>query len=188
MAVMLSEATKLVFSRTLKELTWKNSYLLDEFDPREVEAMKRQPGKDMLVFGSGSIVSQLTRHGLIDEYQFVVNPVLLGSGRSLLKVCRPARGWLSWRPGSSRRAMSCFATSSADPLQVRGRRRERMSAGPGGPLENRRWWGGQASIATSATPTPIAPEAAAIWRALRRSWARSWSAVIWCSRPRRPKL
>jgi dihydrofolate reductase len=84
MAVMLSEATKLVFSRTLKELTWKNSYLLDEFDPREVEAMKRQPGKDMLVFGSGSIVSQLTRHGLIDEYQFVVNPVLLGSGRSLL--------------------------------------------------------------------------------------------------------
>jgi dihydrofolate reductase len=84
MAVMLNEAAKLVFSRTLKEVTWRNSHLLHELDPREVEAMKRQPGKDMLVFGSGSIVSQLTQHGLIDEYQFVVNPVLLGSGQPLL--------------------------------------------------------------------------------------------------------
>jgi dihydrofolate reductase len=46
--------------------------------------MKQRPGKDMMVFGSGSIVSQLTQHGLIDEYQFVVCPVFLGSGRSLL--------------------------------------------------------------------------------------------------------
>ena len=44
----------------------------------------RQPGKDMIIFGSGSIVSQLTQHGLIDEYQSVVCPILLGSGRSLL--------------------------------------------------------------------------------------------------------
>jgi dihydrofolate reductase len=38
----------------------------------------------MIIFGSGSIVSQLTQHGLIDEYQFVVSPILLGSGRPLL--------------------------------------------------------------------------------------------------------
>ena len=43
--------------------------------------MKRQPGKDMIIFGSGSIVSQLTQHGLIDDYHFVVSPILLGSGR-----------------------------------------------------------------------------------------------------------
>jgi dihydrofolate reductase len=84
MAVMLNEATKLVFSRTLKEVTWKNSHVLHEFDAREIEAMKTQPGKDMIVFGSGSIVSQLTQHGLIDEYRFVVSPILLGSGRPLL--------------------------------------------------------------------------------------------------------
>jgi dihydrofolate reductase len=48
-----------------------------------MEAMKRQPGKNMIVFGSGSLVSQLTQHGLIDEYQFVVNPILLGSGQPL---------------------------------------------------------------------------------------------------------
>lgn len=41
MAVMLNEAAKLVFSRTLKQVTWKNSHLLHEVDPREVEAMKR---------------------------------------------------------------------------------------------------------------------------------------------------
>jgi dihydrofolate reductase len=71
-------------SRTLKDMTWKNSRVLHELDPREIETMKSRPGKDMMVFGSGSIVSQLTQHGLIDEYQFVVCPILLGSGRPLL--------------------------------------------------------------------------------------------------------
>ena len=47
--------------------------------------MKAQPGKDLIIFGSGSIVSELTRHGLIDEYQFAVCPVLLGSGQSLVR-------------------------------------------------------------------------------------------------------
>jgi dihydrofolate reductase len=83
MAIWINEATKLVFSRTLKEVTWRNSRLLHELDPREIDAMKRQPGKNMIVFGSGSLVSQLTQHGLIDEYQFVVNPILLGSGQPL---------------------------------------------------------------------------------------------------------
>ncbi len=83
MAIWINEATKLVFSRTLKDVTWKNSRLVHELDPREIEAMKRQPGRNMIVFGSGSLVSQLTQHGLIDEYQFVVSPILLGSGRPL---------------------------------------------------------------------------------------------------------
>jgi len=83
-AVWLSETAKLVFSRTRKDVTWKNSRLIHELDPAKIETMKRQPGKDMIVFGSGSIVSQLTQHGLIDEYVFVVSPILLGSGRPLL--------------------------------------------------------------------------------------------------------
>ena len=76
--------TKLVFSRTLTSVRWHNSGLVSELDPREIETMKKQPGKDMIVFGSGSIVSQLTEYGLIDEYEFVVCPVLLGGGRALL--------------------------------------------------------------------------------------------------------
>lgn len=84
MGSILNAATKLVFSRTLKELTWKNSRLLRNVDPGEISAMKRQPGNDMMVLGSASIVSQLTQHGLIDEYQFAVSPVLLGRGQPLL--------------------------------------------------------------------------------------------------------
>lgn len=84
MAIWINEATKVVFSRTRKGVTWKNSRLVHDFDPGGIEALKRQPGKDMMIFGSGSIVSELTRHGLIDEYQFVVSPVLLGSGRSVI--------------------------------------------------------------------------------------------------------
>jgi dihydrofolate reductase len=84
MGKFLNDATKLVFSRTLKDVTWRNSRLVRELDPKEIAAMKKQPGKDMIVLGSGSVVSELTAHGLIDEYDFVVAPVLLGSGRSLI--------------------------------------------------------------------------------------------------------
>jgi len=92
MALFLNDVTKLVFSRSRKDVTWKNSRVLPGLDPGEIEALKRQPGKDMLMFGSGSIASQLTQAGLVDEYQFVVSPVLLGSGRTLLgEMPKPAR-------------------------------------------------------------------------------------------------
>jgi dihydrofolate reductase len=88
----IDDANKVVFSRTLKEVTWKNSRLLREIDPREIEAMKKRPGKDMMIFGSGSVVSELTKHGLIDEYHFVVGPVLLGSGQQMIRgVPGPSR-------------------------------------------------------------------------------------------------
>jgi len=84
MAVWINDATKLVLSKTRKEVTWKNSRLLRDFDPREIEAIKKQSGKDIMVFGSGSLVSQLTEHKLIDEYRFVVGPVFLGEGKALM--------------------------------------------------------------------------------------------------------
>lgn len=84
-ATWINNAEKIVFSKTLKNVTWKNSRLIRELDPAEVETIKRGQGKDIMIFGSGSIVSQLTEHGLIDEYQFVVNPLLLGAGQSLVR-------------------------------------------------------------------------------------------------------
>jgi dihydrofolate reductase len=84
MAVFINEATKVVFSRSKKQVTWNNSHLHRDFDPKKVEAMKREPGKAIMVFGSGQIASLLTQHDLIDDYIFVVAPVLLGSGRSLI--------------------------------------------------------------------------------------------------------
>jgi dihydrofolate reductase len=83
-AIALNAMTKLVFSRTLRDATWTNSRIVPEFDPTAIRAMKHQPGKDIVVFGSGSFVSQLTEHLLVDEYQFAVCPVFLGSGRPLL--------------------------------------------------------------------------------------------------------
>jgi dihydrofolate reductase len=84
MAVFINAAKKVVFSRTRKEVAWKNSELVRDFDPEKIEAMKRAPGKAIMIFGSGQITSQLTQHGLIDDYLFVLTPVLLGSGRSLV--------------------------------------------------------------------------------------------------------
>jgi len=84
MAVFINDAVKIVFSRTLKDVRWKNSRLINKFDPREVEAIKKEPGNDIMIFGSGSIVSQLAQNDLIDEYQFVVGPVILGDGRPLI--------------------------------------------------------------------------------------------------------
>lgn len=88
MAVWINAARKVVFSRTRQSVTWSNSHLRAEFDPQEIEAMKRRPGSDILVFGSGSIASLLAQHDLIDEYQFVVSPLLLGAGRSLISGVR----------------------------------------------------------------------------------------------------
>jgi dihydrofolate reductase len=79
----INEATKIVFSRTLKTVTWQNSQLRKTFDPREIVAIKEQPGKDIMLFGSGEIATQLAAHELIDEYQFMVSPVILGHGHNL---------------------------------------------------------------------------------------------------------
>ena len=83
MATWLNETPKVVFSTTLKAAAWKNSRVVPQIDPREIDKMKRQPGADLIIFGSGSVVTELTRHGLVDEYQFVVSPILLGRGRSM---------------------------------------------------------------------------------------------------------
>ena len=84
MAAFLNNAKKVVFSKTLKEAKWKNSEIRKTFDPQEVANMKKESGKDMIIFGSGSIVSLLSQNNLIDEYRFVVCPVFLESGQSLL--------------------------------------------------------------------------------------------------------
>lgn len=84
MARWLHETKKLVPSRSAKSLDWNNTEVLPSLTPERIKTLKRKPGKNMLIFGSGSVVTQLSEHGLIDEYRFVVCPVLLGSGKSAL--------------------------------------------------------------------------------------------------------
>ncbi len=81
----INNITKIVFSRTLESVEWKNARLVKEVIPEEIVKMKQQPGKDMVIYGSGSIVSALMNLGLIDEYRIIVNPVILGNGKPLFK-------------------------------------------------------------------------------------------------------
>jgi dihydrofolate reductase len=79
----MNNASKVVFSRTLEKASWKNTRLVKGDLAAEVRKMKKEPGPDMAILGSGSIVSQLAQAGLIDEFQMVVNPIVLGQGKPL---------------------------------------------------------------------------------------------------------
>jgi len=81
----MNNAEKIVFSRTLKKVEWNNTRLLKSNVVKEIKKMKQQPGKDIAILGSGSIATQLAEHGLIDEYQIMVDPVVIGNGTSLFK-------------------------------------------------------------------------------------------------------
>lgn len=76
---------KVVFSRTLKRIDDPNSRLANRGLEEEVQALKRQPGKDIAV-GSVSLASQLSERGLIDEYRFVVHPVIAGKGPRMFET------------------------------------------------------------------------------------------------------
>ncbi len=79
----MNRSPKFVFSRTLNKASWSNTKVVKGDIAAEVRKMKQEPGTGMVILGSGSIVSQLAQAGLIDEYQFVVNPVVLGQGRTM---------------------------------------------------------------------------------------------------------
>ena len=79
----MNSLPKIVFSRTLDKPSWNNTRLVKSGMTAEIQKMKKAPGKDMTILGSGSVVSQLAQEGLIDEYQVVVNPIVLGKGRTM---------------------------------------------------------------------------------------------------------
>jgi len=83
-ADFMNQSDKLVFSSSLTEAPWgkwKPATVINKNIEGEVRRLKDQPGKDMIIFGSGDIVSALSKADLIDEYRFIVNPVILGSGK-----------------------------------------------------------------------------------------------------------
>ena len=84
-AAGMNRMRKYAFSRTLDKVAWQNTTLLKGEPIAEAARLKREPGPDLVVMGSGSIVSQLTQARLIDEYQIVLNPLVLGRGRTLFE-------------------------------------------------------------------------------------------------------
>ncbi len=82
-AERMNNLPKVVFSRTLNKATWNNTTLLKGDIAAEIRRLKETSLHDMTILGSGTIIAQLAQAGLIDEYQFVVNPVVLGQGRTM---------------------------------------------------------------------------------------------------------
>jgi len=81
----MNSAPKIVFSRTLAKADWNNTRLVKDDMLAEIRKLKHQSGKGLTVLGSGSIVAQLTQAGLIDEYQILVNPVVIGKGKTMFE-------------------------------------------------------------------------------------------------------
>jgi len=87
-ARLINHTNKIVFSRTLDKVeekeNWKNVKLVRAFDPEEIKRLKQQPGKDIGVGGSDLAVSFI-KAGLIDEFRFMINPIVIGDGTPIFK-------------------------------------------------------------------------------------------------------
>jgi dihydrofolate reductase len=84
-AGFMTNTPKVVFSSTLKKADWQNTRLVNGDAAAEIIKLKQQPGKDMIIFGSGKITAALTTAGLIDEFGIIICPVILGSGTPLFQ-------------------------------------------------------------------------------------------------------
>ncbi|MCC5905090.1 MAG: dihydrofolate reductase [Balneolaceae bacterium] len=95
-AIVMDKTPKIVFSRTLKNVAWESAKLANQDLEEVVLELKKNPGKDILV-GSRSIIIQLMKLNLIDEFQLCIHPVVAGGGlplfenlndRSILKLVK----------------------------------------------------------------------------------------------------
>jgi len=82
-AAKMNSLPKIVFSRTLDKAEWNNTRLVKDAAAEDIQRIKKQPGKDIALLGTNSILAGFAPLGLIDEYRIMVNPVVLGRGRSL---------------------------------------------------------------------------------------------------------
>jgi dihydrofolate reductase len=81
----MNRLPKVVFSRTLERVDWSNTRLEKGDLTDTVRRLKAEPGPDLVLMGSGKVVAQLAPRRLIDAYQVVVNPVVLGAGRTMFE-------------------------------------------------------------------------------------------------------
>ena len=82
-ADFMNTLPKLVFSKSMERAEWAHTAVAHEINKDVILEMKQQEGKDMVIFGSGTIVQQFAKLGLIDEYRIIVAPVVLGKGKAL---------------------------------------------------------------------------------------------------------
>ena len=81
----MNSLPKFVVSTTLDKVEWNNSRLIKDNIAAEVSKLKQQPGQNILIYGSPTLVQTLMQHNLIDEYRLLAYPLVLGSGKRLFK-------------------------------------------------------------------------------------------------------
>jgi len=81
----MNNLPKVVFSRSMKEASGQNIRLIKDNIVEEMRKLKSEPANDMVIMGSGTIVSQFTQEGLIDEYHIVTHPIIIGKGRTMFE-------------------------------------------------------------------------------------------------------
>lgn len=82
-AKWLQDVTKIVISSTLDTVTWNNTMVIKDHITENINTLKQQPGKDLVIFGSPGAARTLLTLGLIDEFLLTICPVVLGSGKSV---------------------------------------------------------------------------------------------------------
>ena len=80
-AAKLNSVRKYVVSSTLKKAEWNNSTIIKDNVEKEIAALKEGSGGDILVLGSAALVRSLSGSNLVDEYRFLVHPIIMGSGK-----------------------------------------------------------------------------------------------------------
>lgn len=81
----IEDIDKIVISKSLSEVQWNRTTLINENIAEEIRKLKQQPGKDLVIFGSPSIAHTFMNLDLIDEYRLTVSPIVLGSGTRLFQ-------------------------------------------------------------------------------------------------------
>lgn len=82
LAIRIENAQKMVFSKTIERSFWNNTEITRGNLTEEVNRIKQEDGKDIIVYGGSSFVSALIKDGLIDEFHFFINPIAIGKGVS----------------------------------------------------------------------------------------------------------
>ena len=83
LATRIVHAKKVVYTKTLDKSIWDKTELATGKLSEEINKLKSQEGKDLIVYGGSSFVSSLIREGLIDEFHFIINPIAIGKGESV---------------------------------------------------------------------------------------------------------
>jgi len=88
---MMNHYEKIVFSKTLDHTIWSNSRVVHDGIEEEINRLKKQPGRDLIIYGSGKLVDGLLQAGLVDEFRIWLHPILIGKGKRLFKTASSRR-------------------------------------------------------------------------------------------------